>query len=140
MGRRAVRTSTLDHRSSIYRDAVAIMASDYASDLGIDEIAHRIVSSRRQLQRSFTEIGQTTYSKHLAAIRMRHAAELLATTALTVRAVAHRVGYREPAQFAKAFRRHHGVNPSMFRAYRGAAPPANTIAATGQFTRVAGVD
>jgi AraC-like DNA-binding protein len=28
------------------------------------------------------------------------------------------VGYRQPAQFAKAFRRHHGVAPSDFRAAR----------------------
>jgi two-component system response regulator YesN len=26
------------------------------------------------------------------------------------------VGYRQPAQFAKAFRRHHGAAPSGFRA------------------------
>ena len=33
--------------------------------------------------------------------------------------VAHRVGYRQPAQFAKAFRRHRGVSPSDFRAGGG---------------------
>jgi AraC family transcriptional regulator of adaptative response / methylphosphotriester-DNA alkyltransferase methyltransferase len=41
---------------------------------------------------------------------------MLATRALTVREVAHRVGYRQPAQFAKAFRRYQGVAPSDFRA------------------------
>ena len=49
---------------------------------------------------------------------MERAAELLAAAALTVREVAHRVGYRQPAQFAKAFRRHHGAAPSAFRARR----------------------
>jgi AraC-like DNA-binding protein len=34
---------------------------------------------------------------------------------LTVRDVARRVGYRQPAQFAKAFRRHHGTTPSRYR-------------------------
>jgi AraC-like DNA-binding protein len=47
---------------------------------------------------------------------MRRAAELLTTRGLTVREVAHRVGYRQPAQFAKAFRRHLGVAPSDYRA------------------------
>jgi AraC-like DNA-binding protein len=47
---------------------------------------------------------------------MHVAAELLSSRALTVREVAHRVGYRQPAQFAKAFRRHHGVAPSDYRA------------------------
>ena len=52
---------------------------------------------------------------------MAKAAEMLATRALTVREVAHRVGYRQPAQFAKAFRRYQGVAPSDFRA-NGRAP------------------
>jgi AraC family transcriptional regulator, regulatory protein of adaptative response / methylphosphotriester-DNA alkyltransferase methyltransferase len=47
---------------------------------------------------------------------MDRAAEMLAGQTLTVREVAHRVGYRQPAQFAKAFRRHRGVAPSDFRA------------------------
>jgi AraC-like DNA-binding protein len=37
---------------------------------------------------------------------------------MTVREVASRVGYRQPAQFAKAFRRHHGDSPSDFRTTR----------------------
>jgi AraC family transcriptional regulator of adaptative response / methylphosphotriester-DNA alkyltransferase methyltransferase len=47
---------------------------------------------------------------------MDRAAELLARRGVTVREVAHRVGYRQPAQFAKAFRRKKGVAPSDFRA------------------------
>ena len=47
--------------------------------------------------------------------RRRHAR---AAAALTVREVAHRVGYRQPAQFAKAFRRHHGASPSAYRSRR----------------------
>jgi AraC family transcriptional regulator of adaptative response / methylphosphotriester-DNA alkyltransferase methyltransferase len=44
---------------------------------------------------------------------------MLRSRGQTVREVAHRVGYRQPAQFAKAFRRHHGSSPSTFRS-RGA--------------------
>ena len=73
-------------------------------------------SSRRQLQRAYAEIGQTTFRDHLTRVRMQKAAEMLATRGLTVREVAHRVGYRQPAQFAKAFRRHHGRSPSDHRA------------------------
>jgi AraC family transcriptional regulator of adaptative response / methylphosphotriester-DNA alkyltransferase methyltransferase len=37
---------------------------------------------------------------------------------LPVRDVANSVGYRQPAQFAKTFRRHHGAPPSSFRGAR----------------------
>jgi two-component system response regulator YesN len=46
---------------------------------------------------------------------MARAAELLAERELPVNRVASAVGYRQPAQFAKAFRRHHGRPPSAYR-------------------------
>jgi AraC family transcriptional regulator, regulatory protein of adaptative response / methylphosphotriester-DNA alkyltransferase methyltransferase len=112
------RSSTVRLRTSLYEEAVAIVAAEYERDLALDEIARRVASSRRQLQRAYTEIGHTTFRSHLTAVRMDAAAELLSRGPLTVREVAQRVGYRQPAQFAKAFRRHHGVSPSSYRARR----------------------
>jgi AraC family transcriptional regulator of adaptative response / methylphosphotriester-DNA alkyltransferase methyltransferase len=122
------RPATVRHRTSLYRDAVAIVETDYGSDLSLDEIARRVASSRRQLQRSYAEIGKTTFREHLTAVRMERAAELLATRGLTVREVADRVGYRQPAQFAKAFRRRHGLAPSAFRDVRRFRPQARAAA------------
>jgi AraC family transcriptional regulator, regulatory protein of adaptative response / methylphosphotriester-DNA alkyltransferase methyltransferase len=112
------RSSTVRLRTSLYEEAVAIVAAEYERDLALDEIARRVASSRRQLQRAYAEIGHTTFRSHLTAVRMDAAAELLSRGPLTVREVAQRVGYRQPAQFAKAFRRHHGVSPSSYRARR----------------------
>ncbi|MBA3748058.1 MAG: helix-turn-helix transcriptional regulator [Solirubrobacterales bacterium] len=109
------RPATVRHRTSLFRDAVAIVETEYGSDLSLDDIARRVASSRRQLQRSYAEIGNTTFREHLTGVRMDRAADLLGARGLTVREVAHRVGYRQPAQFAKAFRRHHGLAPSAFR-------------------------
>ena len=110
------RTSTIRLRASLLEEANEIVAHDYASELLLDDIARRVASSRRQLQRAYAEIGHTTFREHLTRVRMDRAAELLATRMFTVREVAHRVGYRQPAQFAKAFRRHRGIAPSDFRA------------------------
>ena len=116
------RPSTISHRTSLFDDAVAIVESEYATELSLDDIARRVASSRRQLQRAYSEIGETTFRDHLTSVRMDKAAELLSARGLTIREVAFRVGYRQPAQFAKAFRRHHGVSPSDFRATRRLAP------------------
>jgi AraC family transcriptional regulator of adaptative response / methylphosphotriester-DNA alkyltransferase methyltransferase len=110
------RTSTIRLRASLLDEANEIVARDYASELLLDDIARRVASSRRQLQRAYAEIGDTTFREHLTRVRMDRAAELLSTRMFTVREVAHRVGYRQPAQFAKAFRRHRGIAPSDFRA------------------------
>jgi transcriptional regulator GlxA family with amidase domain len=109
------RNATIRLRTSLFEDAVAIVETEFASDLSLDDIARRVASSRRQLQRAYSEIGGTTFREHLTGVRMDRAADLLRTRGLTVREVAHRVGYRQPAQFAKAFRRHHGAAPSDYR-------------------------
>ena len=123
------RPATVALRSSLYDDAVAIVEREYARDLGLNEIARRVASSRRQLQRAYAEVGRTTFREHLTAVRMVRAADLLARTSITVREVARGVGYRQPAQFAKAFRRHHGVAPSDFRARSRARVSADRLAA-----------
>src|SRR3954451_11656130 len=113
------RPATIRLRTSLFEDAVAIVESEYASDLSLDDIARRVASSRRQLQRAYAEIGATTFREALTVVRMRRAAELLSLGRLSVREVAGRVGYRQPAQFAKAFRRATGVAPSEYRGRRG---------------------
>ncbi len=123
------RPSTVRHRTSLFEDAVAIVEAEFASELSLDDIARRVASSRRQLQRAYAEIGNTTFREHLTGVRMERAGDLLASRGMTVREVASRVGYRQPAQFAKAFRRHHGASPSDFRATRRFTRPADGAAA-----------
>ncbi len=110
----APRPTTLAARSELLHDARAIMQEEYAEDLSLDDVAGRIATSRRQLQRVFAELAGTGFREELAAIRMDRAAELLHGP-LPVGEVARRVGYRQSAQFAKAFRAHHGVVPSDYR-------------------------
>ena len=78
-------------------------------------MARRVATSRRQLQRAFAEAGETSFRTYLQRVRMERAAELLRGSPAPVNQVATAVGYRQPAQFAKAFRRHHGAPPSTFR-------------------------
>ena len=122
------RPATIRHRTALCEDATAIVEAEYGADLSLDDIARRVASSRRQLQRAYAEIGKTTFREHLTSVRMERAAELLATRMFTVREVANRVGYRQPAQFAKAFRRHRGVSPSDFRASGGSVGRMTTEA------------
>ena len=112
----AHRPTTIHGRTALFREASAIVEREYATDMSLDDVARRIATSRRQLQRAYLEIGRTTFREQIAEIRMRRAAELLATDErLSVRRVAWSVGYQQPAQFAKAFRRYQGVAPSAYR-------------------------
>jgi AraC family transcriptional regulator of adaptative response / methylphosphotriester-DNA alkyltransferase methyltransferase len=126
----AIRTTTVSRRRALYEEAVEIIEQDYAGELELDSVARRLATSRRQLQRAFAEAGQTSFRTRLAEIRMQKALELLREGTLPVRDVATSVGYRQAAQFAKTFRRHHGRPPSSIRRERGIA--AQPVAGTAQ--------
>ena len=113
--RRRERPSTARRRTLLV-EATVVMEARYADpDLSGEQVARRIATSVRQLQRVFAELADTTFRDELNAVRMQHAATLMLTTDLPVREIATRVGHRQPSHFAKAFRRHHGLPPSAFR-------------------------
>jgi AraC family transcriptional regulator of adaptative response / methylphosphotriester-DNA alkyltransferase methyltransferase len=113
-------------RSRLLADATVAIEVHYGDpDLSLEQVARRIATSSRQLQR-VAELAGTTFRAELNAVRMQHAAELLQTSSLPVGAIARRVGHRQPAHFANAFRRHHGLSPTAFRRAVRAAPRATS--------------
>lgn len=131
----AIRTSTVARRRALYEEAVEIIEQEYASDLELDAVARRLATSRRQLQRAFAEAGRTSFRTRLAEIRMQKALDLLREGTMPVRDVATAVGYRQAAQFAKTFRRHHGRPPSSIRRER---TTAQAVDGAGQRASVVG--
>ena len=111
------RASTRVRREELLAEALAILRAEHGQPLELDDVARRIATSRRHLQRIFSELYGKPYRTALTEIRLERAAELLADDEepMRIREVAREVGYMEPAQFAKAFRRHHGVVPSEYR-------------------------
>ena len=111
-----VRASTVQRRRDLYSDALDVIRRRHGDpDLSLARVAHEIATSRRQLQRALAEVGGTSFSRELQRVRMDRAAELLQQGSIPIQSVAGAVGYRQAAQFAKVFRRHHGVSPSTFR-------------------------
>ena len=112
------RTTTIRTRATLAREAIAVIESEYATELTLDDVARQIATSRRQLQRCLDEHADAPFRECLTRIRMQRAAELLAETSIPVRDIAPQVGYRQPAQFARAFARVYGVPPTRHRADR----------------------
>jgi AraC family transcriptional regulator, regulatory protein of adaptative response / methylphosphotriester-DNA alkyltransferase methyltransferase len=116
----ATRPGTTDLRASLLREALEVMETDYAQQLEVDDVARRILTSRRQLQRVFTEVHGSTFRTTLRSIRMARAQDLLRTD-MPIADIARKVGYTQPAQFAKAFRRTFGQSPTEFRTGQAAS-------------------
>lgn len=115
------RQSTLENQQQLFDQACELIAAEYGTKIELDDVARRLQSSRRQLQRAFERVGSTGFRDFVTETRMRQSARLLANTNRTVRSVAAMVSYQQPAQFAKTFRLHFGVSPSAYRAGQRAA-------------------
>ena len=115
MQERPRRASTDESRRVIFERAAAIVCDEFARPLRIDEVAERVSVSPRQLQRVFSEVCGLGFRSYLRRVRMRRAAELLVHTRLPVSEIGLRVGYRDPSQFAKAFKDTYGTSPSQTR-------------------------
>ena len=112
---RPLETRAAARRRALFEEALGQIESSYGDNrLTVDWLSQKIFTSRRQLQRAFAESG-TSVQERLHAVRMERAAELLQATSLSVAEVARSVGYRQRAQFAKAFRRYHQLAPSQWR-------------------------
>jgi Helix-turn-helix domain len=81
----------------------------------VADVADHLSASPRQVQRAFAEVG-STLREALTVVRARRAAQLLKEPTARVAEIAAAVGYHQPANFAKAFRRVHGVSPARYRA------------------------
>jgi AraC-like DNA-binding protein len=101
--------------AELYVRAQVAVERGYRRPLTLAAVARALAASPRQLERAYDEIGLTTFSAHLRAVRLRNAAELLAHQPLTVTDVARLVGYGQPSHFVKAFRRRFGITPGAFR-------------------------
>lgn len=111
-----MREATKQRRGEIVAEAVGWMMTRLDRPLRIEDVAAVAHTSKRQLQRSMIEVTGRDFRSTLAVLRMERAAELLRREPdTTVREIAGRVGYSQPAQFAKAFRRHQGVAPAEYR-------------------------
>ena len=122
---------TRERRRALFAEALAVIERRYDDEsLTVTRLSRDIYSSRRQVQRCFAEAG-TSVQERLHAVRMERAAELLRSSSLPVGTVTRMVGYRYPAQFAKAFRRYYGVPPSRWRVGHNSNPSTSEVISDG---------
>jgi transcriptional regulator GlxA family with amidase domain len=81
----------------------------------LDDLAHRIGSSRSVLAERFLELVGTTPMQYLTRWRMLLAANLLSRSQAPLSSIAEQVGYRTDTAFSRAFRREFGAPPAKWR-------------------------
>ncbi|MDP2228331.1 MAG: AraC family transcriptional regulator [Moraxellaceae bacterium] len=92
----------------------ALLGEDLSRMPDLDTVASRCCMSSRSLKRKLAEHG-VSFSELLASIRREEAQLLLAEGRLSVEQIATRLGYRDPANFTRAFKAWTGDTPRQYR-------------------------
>ncbi|HUH57149.1 MAG TPA: helix-turn-helix domain-containing protein, partial [Pseudomonadales bacterium] len=96
-----------------------ILLSSPGSFLPVDEVASQLATSTRTLSRGLQDVG-TSYQRVLDEVRKEMAIEYLRNSNLPVEEIAALIGYSDPSNFRKAFRRWTTHAPSYYREERNA--------------------
>ena len=81
---------------------------------GIEQVAAEFTLSSRTLRRRLQQ-EHTCYQELVAAWRRDMACQYLGTTSLPIQQIGYLLGYADPANFGRAFRREHGLSPQQYR-------------------------
>ena len=111
-GRSVVLTSD-DAR--LLEQARAILTRSFDRPPTIESLCREVGMSPQKLKCGFSHMFKTTIGQYTANLRMTEAAFLLRSTDQDVGAIAQHVGYSDPSNFIKAFRRAYSCTPRAYR-------------------------
>ncbi len=117
IGRLEMERRRLDSPDFFSVRVAMLLASSGDGGLSLADAAAAMNVSRRTLIRRLKEAG-TAFSELLEEHYKQRAAELLANPNFTATEVGYQLGYTEPANFTRAFKRWFGTTPGQFRRTR----------------------
>jgi AraC-like DNA-binding protein len=101
--------------------ALALIHADPARAWTVASLAHDVAMSRSAFAARFTDLVGEPVMEYVTRLRMQIAVNALCDGGTTVAELAHRLGYRSEAAFARAFKRVVGLPPGAVR--RGPGDP-----------------
>lgn len=94
--------------------ALDAIHDDPGSPWTVESLARLARASRSQFAEQFRDAVGDTPARYLTRVRMQRAERMLRAGA-SVTDIAYQLGYESDAGFSRAFRRHAGVSPSLWR-------------------------
>jgi len=95
--------------------ALRLIRENAPSGMRIDDIAREVGLSRSVLQRRFRASLHCSIHQEILNVRIRHARELLATTEISLAAVAEQAGFKHQEYLGAVFRARVGKTPAQVR-------------------------
>lgn len=98
--------------------AIDYIGKMYMQGIGVSDIADCIGITRSHLNHVFQQELNISIQNFLIDFRMHKSANLLVSTAMSIKEISNQVGYNDQLVFSKAFKKKFGVSPKSYRAYQ----------------------
>ncbi len=116
--KRSRNQSTGDAHQTYVNNALRYIQYNYASNIGVADIARYVGISRSQLYRAFLQDFGVSPHAYLQTYRINEACSLLRDPAYSVAEVAGSVGFNDPLYFSRVFKSIKEVTPSDYQKKR----------------------
>jgi len=113
-------------RTEIYKRLIIakdVLHSSYPEPLNLETLSKASCLSVPQLVRHFHAAFHETPHRYLKTLRLRHAAEKLATTTIPIQEITWQCGFEDPSAFCRAFKSAYGKQPEAYRKKYTACQP-----------------
>ncbi|KAB8125815.1 AraC family transcriptional regulator [Gracilibacillus oryzae] len=107
--------SRMNTKLTYVKKVTQLINDNYAKKITISEIANRVGLDRSYLNSLFKSVYNKSIQEFLIQYRIRKACELLEKSNFSVSQVARFVGYEDPLQFSKTFKKVKGTSPKYYR-------------------------
>ncbi len=104
-----------NRKEEYIRKALEYIHMNYSRKINIGEIAHHVGLDRSYLYSLFLEFLKASPQEFLISFRLDKACELMGNISLSIGDIARSVGYEDPLQFSRIFKKEKGLPPKEYR-------------------------
>jgi len=100
---------------TLVEKAKFLMQENIEKPLDMEDIAKELPMGYSAFRKSFKKLTEVSPNQYYLDIRLKKAIELMSTTNLNFKEIAHKTGFESPFYFSKFFKKKYGVGPKGFR-------------------------
>lgn len=108
------RIASTGNSEGYYKDIVEAMKKNILMNyrtVTLEDIAIETKMSTNYVSKIFKKVTGQTFSEYLLEVKMKNAMRLLASNNLRIYEIAYMIGYDNPKNFTRAFRKYYGKSP-----------------------------
>lgn len=92
-------------------EVIELMENNLEEPIGLDELAHFVSVSRRQLERMFLKYLSCSPSRYYLRLRLDRARQLLKQSSMSIVEISGACGFISTPHFSRCYRKHIGISP-----------------------------